>query len=72
MINIHSKNPLSMMKFDTETAKTQYFDVEKRCWRLSCMQGAMEGVKPKIKCQIVADFYGKNVSKGHTYIIHQI
>ena len=37
MINIDSKNALSMMKFDMEIAKTQYFDIAKRCWRLSCM-----------------------------------
>ena len=24
----------------------------------------MEGVLPEVRCQIIADFYGKNVSKG--------
>ena len=32
MIDVDSKNALSMIKFDMEIAKTQYFDVEKRCW----------------------------------------
>ena len=69
MINIDSKNALSMMKFDMEIAKTQYFDVAKRCWRLSCMQGEMEGVLPKVSCQIIADIYGKNVTKWKTLTI---
>ena len=37
MINIDSENALSVMKFDMEIAKTQYFDIAERCWRLSCM-----------------------------------
>ena len=63
MINIDSKNALSMMKFDMEIAETQYFDVSKQCWRLSCMQGEMEGVLLEVRCQIIADFYGKNGTK---------
>ena len=31
MINIHSKNVLSVTKFDMEIAETQYFDVARRC-----------------------------------------
>ena len=70
MINIDSKNALSMMKFDMEIAKTQYFDIAKRCWRLSCMQGVMEGVLPKVRCQIIADFNGKNAAKWKTFTVH--
>ena len=69
MINIDSKNALSMMKFDMEIAKTYFFDIAKRCCRLSCMQGEMEGVLPKVKCQIIADFYGKNVPKWKTFTV---
>ena len=69
MINRDSKNALSMMKFDMKIAKTQYFDVAKGCWQLSCMQGDMEGVLPKVRCQIIADFYGKNVTKSKTFTI---
>ena len=69
MINIGSKNALSMMKFDMEIAKSQYFDIEMRCWRLPCMKGEMEGVLPKVRRQIIADFYGKNVLKWKTYTV---
>ena len=69
MINIDSKNALSMMKFDMEIAKAQYFDVAKRCLRLSNMQGVMEGVLQKVWCQIIADFYGENVAKWKTFTI---
>ena len=69
MINIDSKNALSMMKFDMEIAKTQYFDIAKRCWRLSCMQGVMEGVLPKVRCQIIADFNGKNAAKWKMFTV---
>ena len=69
MINIDSKNALTMMKFDMEIAKTQYFDVAKRCWRLSCVQGEMEDVLPKVSCQIFDDFYGENVAKWNTFTI---
>ena len=27
----------------------------------------MEGLLPEVQCQIIADFYGKNVSKGKMY-----
>ena len=27
----------------------------------------MKGVVPKLRLQIIADFYGRNVSKGKTY-----
>ena len=64
MINIDSKNALSMMKFDMEIAKTQYFDVAKRCWRLSNIKGEMEGVLPRVRCQIIADFYRKMQQSG--------
>ena len=69
MINIDRKNALSMMKIDMELAKSQYFDIKKRCWRLSYMKGEMEGVLPKVRRQIFADFYGKNVSKWKTYTV---
>ena len=62
-----SKNALRVMKFDTEIAKTQYFDVEKRCRGLSYMQRVMEGLLPEVQCPIIANFYGKNVSKGEMY-----
>ena len=62
MINIDSKNALSMLQFDMEIAKTMYFDIVKRCQRLSCMLGKIEGVSPKVRRQIIADFDGKNVS----------
>ena len=55
------------MKFDTEIAKTYYFDVEKRCWGLSCMNREIEGLLPEVRHQIIANFYGKNVSKGNMY-----
>ena len=29
----------------------------------------MEGVLPKVRCQIIADFYGKNVAKWKTFTI---
>ena len=29
----------------------------------------MEGVLPKVKCQIIADFYGKNVPKWKTFTV---
>ena len=51
-----------MLKFDMEIAKTLYFDIVKRCQRLSCMLGKIEGVSPKVRRQIIADFDGKNVS----------
>ena len=70
MNNIDSKNAHSMMKFDMEIAKSQYLDIEKRCWRLSCMEGEMEGVLSKVRCQIIPDFYGKKVSKGKMYTVH--
>ena len=69
MINIDSKNALSLMKFDMEIAKSQYLDILKRCWRLSCMKGEMEGNLLKVRRQIIADFYGKNVSKWKTYTV---
>ena len=69
MINIDSKNALSIMKFDMEIAKTQYFDVAKRCWRLSRMQGEMEGILPKVRCQIIADFNEKNAAKWKTFTV---
>ena len=69
MINIGSKNPLSVMKFDMEIAKTQYFDVAKQYWRLSCMKGEMEGVLLKVRCPIIADFYGKKVAKWKTFSV---
>ena len=31
------------------------------------MWGEMEGVLPEVRRQIIADFYGKNVSKGKMY-----
>ena len=31
--------------------------------------GGMEGVLPKVRCQIIADFYGKNVAKWNTFTI---
>ena len=67
MIQTDTKNALRVMKFDTEIAKTQYFDVEKRCRGLSCMQRVMEGRLPKARCPFIANFYGKNVSKGKMY-----
>ena len=70
MINIHSKNALSMMKFDMEIAKTQYFDIARRCWRLSCMKVEIKGVLPKVRCQIIADFYAKNTAKWKMFTIH--
>ena len=69
MINLDSKNALSMMKFDMEIAKRQYFDIKKQCWRLSYIKGEMEGDLPKVRRQIIADFYGKNDSKGKTYTV---
>ena len=27
----------------------------------------MEGLLPEVRCQIIANFYGKNVSKGEMY-----
>ena len=69
MINIDSKNALSIMKFDMEIAKSQYFDIKKRCWRLPFMKGEMEGVLLKVRRQIIADFYGKNVSQEKTYAV---
>ena len=69
MINIDSKNALSIMRFDMEIAKSEYLDIEKRCWRLPCIKGEMEGVLLKVKLQIIADFYRKNVSKGKTYAV---
>ena len=62
MINVDSKSALSMIKFDMEIAKTQYFDREKRCGRLSCVQGDMKGVFPKVRCQILANFYGNKAN----------
>ena len=29
----------------------------------------MEGVLPKVRCQIFCDFYGKNVTKSKTFTI---
>ena len=29
----------------------------------------MEGVLPEVRCQIIADFYGKNVTKWKTFTI---
>ena len=29
----------------------------------------MKGVLPKVRCQIIADFYGKNVAKWNTFTI---
>ena len=29
----------------------------------------MEGVSSKVRCQIIADFYGKNVAKWKTFTI---
>ena len=29
----------------------------------------MEGVLPKVRCQIIADFYGENVAKWKTFTI---
>ena len=29
----------------------------------------MEGVLPKVRCQIIADFYGKNVAKWKMFTI---
>ena len=29
----------------------------------------MEGVTPKVRCQIIADFYGENVTKWKTFTI---
>ena len=69
MINIDSKNALSMMKFDMEIAKTQYFDMANRCLRLSCMQGVMEGVLPKVRGQIIADFNGKNAAEWKMFTV---
>ena len=70
MIDIDSKNALTIMKFDMEIAKSQYFDIQKRCWRLAFMKGEMEGVLLKVRRQIMADFYGKNVSQDKTYAVH--
>ena len=64
MINIDSQNAHSMMKFDMEIAKTQYFDVEMRCWWLLCMKGEMKGILPKVRRQIIACFYVKKSFKG--------
>ena len=69
MINIDSKNALSMIKFDMEIAKTQYFDVAKQFWRFFCMQGETEGVLPQVRCRIIADFYGENVVKWKTFTV---
>ena len=33
------------------------------------MKGEMEGVLQRVRRQIIADFYGKNVPKGKTYTI---
>ena len=63
------KNALRVMKFDIEIAKTKYFDEAKRYRGLSCMKRAMEVLLPKMQLQIIADFYGKNVSKGKMYSI---
>ena len=67
MIDIDSKNALSMMKF--EVAKTQYFDVEKQYWRLSCVKGKMEGVLLQVRCPIIADFYKKIVAKWKVFSV---
>ena len=32
----------------------------------------MEGVLPKVRCQIIADFYGKNVAKWKTFAIRHL
>ena len=70
MIDIDSKNALSMMKFDMEIAKTLCFDVAKQYWRLSCVKGKMEGVLLKVRCPINADFYEKIVVKWKTFSVH--
>ena len=64
-----SKTALRVMKFDIEVAKTQYFDIEKQCAGLSFMKREMKGPLLEVRHEIIADFYGKNVSKGKMYTI---
>ena len=58
MTQIDSKNALRVMKFDTEIAKTYYFDVEERCWGFSCMLRGIEGLLQEVQRHIFANFYG--------------
>ena len=67
MINIDSKNALSMMKFDLEIANTQYFDVEKKMTLTFLHEGRGDGHLAKVRRLIIAYFYRKIVLKGETY-----
>ena len=53
-----------MMKLDMEIAKTKYFNEEKQYQWLSWMKGVMEGVEPKMRRPIIAEFYGKMFLRG--------
>ena len=35
------------------------------------MKGKIKGVSPKVRCQIIADFDGGNVSRGKMYTVRQ-
>ena len=67
MINIDSKNALSMIRFDMEIANTWYFDVEKKMMLTFLHEGRGEGHLAKVRRLIIAYFYRKIVLKGKTY-----